>query len=359
MLIKKGFSMNKYMVSSALNIKQILKVMDVNLINTVFVEKDGTLLGVVSGGDIRRALLDDCPMSASVMNIMNPNPICIEFDCSEDKLKKLFVEKKISAIPIVDKGRVVKVIARSEILEPHLDNYKKLSLPVVIMAGGKGTRLDPFTRILPKPLIPIGDKPIIEIVMDEFSKHGMIDFHVSVNFKADMIKAYFNDGECCYNIDYLVEKKPLGTAGALHLLKAKFKSPFFVSNCDSIIKSEYSDIYNFHQAGSFDMTLVASMQHHVIPYGVCELADGGCLKTINEKPEYDLMINTGMYLLNPSVLDYIKMDTIFHMTDLIDELQKNGLKVGVFPVSEKSWIDMGQWREYKEAVKKFDDLMKD
>ena len=219
------------------------------------------------------------------------------------------------------------------------------------MAGGKGTRLEPFTYIMPKPLIPIGNKPIIEIIIERFAEFGINEFYISLNYKANMIKAYFEGRPISEFLHYILEDSPLGTAGALKKLKDLIKSTFIVSNCDIIVKSDYSKIIDFHKSGKYDLTLVASMHHYTIPYGVCYVENGGDLKEISEKPEYDFLINTGMYVLEPNVIDFIPENTFYHITHLIDNLKKNNRKVGVYPVYEKSWIDVGQWEEYKNAIK--------
>ena len=157
------------------------------------------------------------------------------------------------------------------------------------MAGGKGMRLDPFTRILPKALIPLKNDPIIKVIMDMFGNYGMQDFYITLNDKAKMIKAYFHDHDSDYNLNFIDEGKPLGTAGSLKFLQGKIKEPFFVSNCDIIIKNDYGKIFNFHQDKKNALTLVGSMQHHTVPYGVCEIEKGGDLITIREKPEYEII----------------------------------------------------------------------
>ena len=218
------------------------------------------------------------------------------------------------------------------------------------MAGGKGTRLDPFTRIFPKPLIPIGDNPIIEIIMDKFAKYGMKSFIISVNTKAKMIKAYFEDSRSKYNISFIDEDKPLGNIGALRFLEGKLKTPFFISNCDIIVECDYTKIYEFHQQHNCDLTIVGSLQHYTIPYGVCDIENGGILKSIKEKPEYDLLVNTGMYVFNPDILKFIPKNEFFNIPDLIKKLKKARKKIGVYPVSEKSWIDVGKLSEYKKHI---------
>ena len=191
---------------------------------------------------------------------------------------------------------------------------------------------------------------------NEYAKFGMKDFYISINHKGKMIKAYLEDHEGDYFFRYISENKFLGTAGALKYLDGKLDSPFFVSNCDIIIKDDYTKIYDFHKKGGYALTLVASMQHHTIPYGVCEIENGGDLKSIIEKPQYDFLVNTGMYVLDPEVLGYIPENEFFHITHLMEKLKKEGLKIGVYPVSEKSYIDVGQWNEYKNAMKVMGDF---
>jgi len=352
--------MREYIIKPSYTIKQTLKVMDALLTNTVFVENVEGLIGSVSSGDIRRALLREIELDRSVSEIMHSKPTAVSVGYSLDEVKKIFLNKKISALPVVNnKNHVIEVVLRSNVLEKHQQIYDRIQADVVIMAGGKGARLDPFTRILPKPLIPVGDKTIIETVMNEYLLFGMHNFFLSINHKREMIKAYFSGNNSQYSISYIEESIPLGTAGSLKLLPKSISKPFFVSNCDVVIKADYADFFQFHIDGEFALTLVASMQHHKISYGVCELDQAGTLKNINEKPEFNFLVNTGMYLINPDILGYIPDNCIFNMTDLIDLLKEKGLKIGVYPVSEKSWIDIGQWAEYKEGVKRLNVFLKD
>ena len=188
--------------------------------------------------------------------------------------------------------------------------------------------------------------------MDEYAKYGIKDFYISINHKGKMIKLFFEDYVSNYKINYIEEKKSLGTAGAIGLLKKSFESDFFVSNCDILIKGDYIKIYEFHKKRNYDLTIVASMKHFTIPYGVCEIGDGGILTAIKEKPEFDFLVNTGMYLMKPNVLKFIPKNVFCNMTDLINDLISNNMSIGVFPISEKSYIDVGQWEEYKYALEK-------
>ena len=168
---------------------------------------------------------------------------------------------------------------------------------------------------------------------------------------AKIMRAYFEEKEPDYIIDFAEEIEPRGTAGSLTLLADRLNKPFFVSNCDIIIEADYADIFRFHTKNGYDITLVASAKQYNIPYGICELNGTGSLERIQEKPEYSFLVNTGLYVLNPSVIDLIPDNGIFHITHLIDKVKENNGTIGVYPVSEKAWIDVGQWAEYRNALK--------
>ena len=253
-----------------------------------------------------------------------------------------------------ERRKVISCLWWTDLFDSKPDNPESLKLPVVIMAGGEGTRLAPFTKILPKPLMPMGDKPIIEVIINRFYDYGCNDFYLSLNYKSNIIKAYFSDFEHKYKINYILENKPLGTAGSLYLLKKKIKKTFFVSNCDILIEADYADILKFHYQRKNKITLVSSMKNFMIPYGVCQIKDGGILRSIREKPEYDFLVNTGMYVLEPSVLSDVPRNQFYTITDLINDYLKKNEKVGVYPVSDKSWLDMGQFEELQEMIKKFE-----
>ena len=345
-----------FLINKNSTIKEALKKIDKGGKRIIFVTDDKLkLYAALSDGNIRKHILKTGGFNGIVDDICNHNPIYFKMDYDINIIKKIMLEKTISGVPIVDENKnVVKILFWDDVFSEEKRIFTQIDLPVVIMAGGKGTRMDPFTRILPKPLIPIGDKSMIEIIMDEYAKFGMKSFYISISHKGKMIKAYFEDHESDYSFNYIDEDKPLGTAGALKYLENKFESPFFVSNCDIIIKDDYSKIYDFHKKGNYILTIVASMQNYIIPYGVCEIENGGSLKKIIEKPEYNFLINSGMYLINPEVLQYIPANKFFHMTHLIEKLIKEGFQIGVYPVSEKSWIDTGQWKEYKESIIKIE-----
>ena len=342
-----------YKVLTDLTIRKSIKKLDETGIGfIVVVDQDNQVHGVVTDGDFRRAVLTGISLETPISGISNKHFISINEGYTKEELEDIFLND-IAQVPVISNGELKEIILKQNlpIISSENSAHHKLDIPVVIMAGGKGTRLEPFTHIMPKPLIPIGNKPIIEIIIDRFAEFGIDEFYISVNYKANMIRAYFEGKPISESLHYITEDFPLGTAGALKNLKGIIKSTFIVSNCDIIVKSDYSKIISFHKAGKYDLTVVASMHHYTIPYGVCYVENEGDLKEISEKPEYDYLINTGMYILEPDVIDFIPENTFYHITHLIENLKKNNRKVGVYPVYEKSWIDIGQWEEYKNALK--------
>lgn len=343
----------KYKVPFHLSIREAVKQMDEGGLGfCVCVDNEDMVIGVITDGDFRRSVHNGIQLDENVSKIINRDFHSVQINYDNGEVKRIFNNTIVKQVPVLQDGKLLDIITEEEFYGVEKSKKKRsLDNPVVIMAGGKGTRLDPFTKILPKPLIPFGNDPVIKVIMDEFGKFGMNDFFISLNDKGRMIKAYFHDYDLGYRINYLEEDKPLGTAGALKYLEGRLDVSFFVSNCDIIIHTDYGSVYEFHKKGSYELTLVGSMQQYTIPYGVCEIDNGGVLKAIQEKPQYDFLVNTGLYLLEPAILQYIPENTYFDMTDLIRKVQANGLKVGVFPVSEKSWIDVGQWHDYNKAIK--------
>lgn len=345
--------MKKYCLSINSSIKDSLKRMDKWSVKTLFItDEKNILIGVISAGDIRRAILNEMELSVSIESIINRTPLFfVENSFGIDEVKTAMLSNKIDCIPIVDKNNCLKsVLFWDTVFGEQKEELPQLNASVVIMAGGKGTRMKPFTNILPKPLIPIGDSSMVEVIMDEYKKYGINDFHLTVNFKKKLIKAYFEEEDKDYNISYIEEDIPLGTAGSIKFLEGKLSSTFFVSNCDILIKGQYHKMLEFHKEGNYDLTLIGSVQHIEVPYGVCTIKNGGDLDEIIEKPSYDFLVNTGMYILEPKVLSVIPEGKFYHITHLMSDLKAKGYRVGVFPVSEKSWIDIGQWSELNKVL---------
>jgi dTDP-glucose pyrophosphorylase len=347
---------NNLILKKGASIKEALEIIEKGSLKIGFIlNDDSSIFGSISDGDIRRWIISNGSISGSAEEICNKSPIKLRKGYNLKDVKKIMNENSIFVIPIVDeKNKLLDFLTHKDIYGENLKKvYNKIEAPVIIMAGGKGTRLKPFTNILPKALIPFGEKPIIEIIMDRFSKYGCTDFRISVNSKARIIKAYFEEYETNLILQYINEDKPLGTAGALQFLKNKIEVPFFVSNCDILVDADYSDIYEFHKNGNYDITLISAIRQYNIPYGVCELNKNGDFIRINEKPGLDFLVNTGLYILNADVIDQIPSDTFFHITHLIEKIKSRGGNIGVYAIGEDSWKDIGQWKEYNSSLEKF------
>lgn len=342
-------------IEHSASILSALKKMDETKHKLLIVTKDEHFLRLLSIGDIQRAIIKGVELNSQVVSILRPETKVASVHDDMNAVKASMLERKIDFMPVVDdEQRIVDVIFWEDLFESRERvTQSNLNLPVVIMAGGKGTRLRPLTNVLPKPLIPIGEQTMMEDIMDRFVQCGCNDFYVSVNFKADFIRHYFdNFATKKYNIEYFQEDKPLGTAGSLHLLKGKINDTFFVSNCDSILDEDYGEILRYHRENKNEITVVSVMKSMYIPYGTLETGENGLLKAIQEKPELTFKINTGMYILEPHLLKEIPSDRIYHITYLIEKLVNEGRRVGVYPVNEGSWTDVGNWDEYLKQFAK-------
>jgi dTDP-glucose pyrophosphorylase len=345
---------NNLMIRLGTSLKEAMKKLEETEQRILFVvDEHNRLAGTLTDGDIRRWILAEGGLDGQVELAFNIRPYTVDILYDIEHVKKVMLENKFSCIPVVnEEKKLVDVLFWDKVFGNVLDRKpnRTIQLPVVIMAGGKGSRLDPFTKILPKPLIPIGEKTILEVIIDSFVKCGVNSFYLSVNYKSKIIKSYFEELNPAYVIKYIHEDKPLGTAGSLRYLHGKEKKSIIVTNCDIIIKADYYEIIKYHEDNNNDITLVASLKYYNIPYGVCEIENGGVLTQIKEKPEFNFLVNTGMYILKPETIGMIPESEFFHITDLIEKVKISGGKVGVFPISEKSWIDTGEWAEYKKAM---------
>lgn len=341
-------------IKEGATVKDAMKQLDINAKKILFVVDDQDhLVGSLTDGDIRRWILSEGKLTDKVEIACYKSTFFAPTNYDVQDIKNEIVQRKIEYVPVLDEAKTITdIIFWDKLVDDSIKRKPlvKLKNPVVIMAGGKGTRLEPFTRILPKPLIPIGEKPIIELIIDYFVEYGISEFFISVNHKSRMIKAYFEEIKPGFSIKYLEENLPLGTAGSLNLISEKIDQEIIVTNCDIIIRENISNILDYHRSNNLDMTLVGAFRHYNIPYGVCKIGNYGILNEIVEKPEFDFIVNTGMYILNSSLLSLIPKDTFFHMTDLVEKLKLQNGKIGVYPVSEKSWIDVGEWNEYRKAV---------
>ncbi len=320
----------------------------------LLVTKNNQFYSLLSIGDIQRAIIKNKPFTEPIKNILRENVRVATEEMPYEEIKEMMLKFRTEFMPVLNSKReIVKIYFWDDIIGEENLKGEPLNLPVVIMAGGKGTRLKPITNIIPKALVPIGEKPIIQLIIESFVKIGCKTFYISVNHKAEMIKQYFNEIETKeFKYSFFQEDRPLGTAGSLFLLKDKISETFFVSNCDILIDQDYREIFNYHQQNKNELTIVAALRHYDIPYGILETGEDGVLKKLTEKPNLTFQVNTGLYVLEPHLLKEIPENKFFHITDLIQKIQRRKGKVGVFPISEKSWIDIGKWQDYQQLFNK-------
>ncbi len=322
----------------------------------LIVTKEGKYHSLLSIGDIQRAIIANISTATSIEHILRHEVKVASVTDDKEEIKKNIKERRNEYMPIVNtSGEVVDVVFWEDLfMKDERKTPKVLNMPVVIMAGGQGTRLRPLTNVFPKPLLPIGGQTIVEDIMDNFVEYGCHKFFLSLNYKAAFIKLYFesisgND----YQIEYLEETKPLGTAGSLRLLKDKITNTFFVSNCDIIVDDDYAEIVKYHHENKNEITMVAAVKKISIPYGTLETKKDGLLALLQEKPDVTFKINTGFYILEPHLLNEIPDNEFYDITFLIEKLLDENRKVGVFPISEGSWIDVGTWEEYLKIIRDF------
>lgn len=329
-----------------------MKKMDEIKMKILFVYDGDKFEGILTLGDIQRAIIKGHSLTEGVLNILDKNKIYANVSEPIDAIKEKMESIRAELMPVLQDGELVEVYTWEDLFGKSTEPQKKLiDLPVVIMAGGKGTRLKPITNVIPKPLVPVGDKTILEVIMDQFESIGCHKFYMSVNYKADMMKYYLSQLPHQYDVEFFMEDKPLGTIGSVSLLKGKITTPFFVSNCDSINEQDYRDVYDYHVNNHNDLTIVTMVKSFKIPYGVIETGEDGLMTSLSEKPELTYQVNTGVYILNPSCIDEIPEGEFFHITHLMEKIKARGGRVGCFPVSEHAWKDMGEWSEYLKMIK--------
>ena len=334
--------MEKYLINKNNTVREAITKMEKGLVKgLVVVEEDNRVIGIFTNGDMRVFFLKGGKLSDPVLNAMNKTPQLYHSDeeVMEERKNRLRV-----IYPVIDKdNKLLKVVDFENAIEEQRDSLR--NIPLVIMAGGKGSRLYPYTKILPKPLIPIGEETITERIINSFHQFGCNRIIMVLNYKASMIRSYFDDIKRDYSVEYIEEEEFLGTAGGLKLIRDKVDSTFFLSNCDILIDTNYEEIISNHRKKKNKISFVCSMKDIVIPYGVVKTSDDGYITGITEKPDYSFLVNTGLYVMEPEVIDEIGDEEFLHLPDLALRLISRGEKVGAFPISEKAWMDMGQFTE--------------
>lgn len=342
-------------IQTHISIKNTFKKLNKTAEGCLFVlDNNDKFIGTITDGDCRRALLSGKNLNSSIKNVYNKNPLKLyEKNINKNKLKNIFIKNKIDLIPIINqKNKLVNYVKLSDSIKKtkKQKKFSKKENSVIIMAGGLGKRMLPFTSILPKPLLPLKDQTVIEKIIQNFVEQKFRSFWLSINYKSKIIRSFFDELKPSYKVNFIEERKPMGTIGAINLIKNKLTNDFFVCNCDTICNPNFSEVLKFHKNSQNILTIVASSKKISIPYGVCEIDKKGNFLKINEKPTKKFIINTGMYLINKKVFKYLNNKKT-DIDTLIKTLKINNEKIGVFPSLEKEWFDVGIWENYNQYIK--------
>lgn len=342
-------TLDKFILSSTCTIQEAFKTIDTGALKiAIIVDKSKKVIGTISDGDIRRGILNGYGLNDTIENLYFKEPILARKDESKDQIIQKAIAKKIYQIPIVDENNyLIDIVDLATLLKTQKRKNK-----IILMAGGLGTRLRPLTEETPKPLLKVGDKPILQTIIESFAKYGFEDIIISVNYKSHMIKEHFGDGsQFGVKISYIDEDKRLGTAGALSLLKDKPKEPFFVMNGDLLTNVNFEKFLDFHVSDNSIASMAIREHDFQIPYGVIQ-TKGAKITNIKEKPTYKYFVNSGIYILSPQTLDYIPEDTFFDMPTLFDKLIEDNKNVLSFPIHEY-WLDIGRMEELQKAQSEY------
>ena len=343
--------LSNFIVQENTSIIDAAAAIDANGRQIVFVCKGSKLIASLSDGDIRRYILNAGDVSKSVDHAAKSNPISVYIG-EQSTAQQLMRDHGVRVIPILDSNEEIVSIVMED--NERLHKIIQLCIPVVIMAGGKGTRLAPYTDVLPKPLIPVDDKTITEHIMGRFLNFGCDDFTVIVNYKKELIKAYFKEMDNACTLRFVDEELFQGTGGGLKLLDGMFTETFFMSNCDTLIDADYEDILGHHRENNALVTMVCALKKVSVPYGTVEIDNNGNLLGLTEKPEYPLLINTGFYVIDIKFLDTISSGEIVHITELIQRLIDSKKSVSIYPISESGWFDIGEMEGLSRITQRLD-----
>ncbi|QOP42605.1 CBS domain-containing protein [Sulfurimonas sediminis] len=343
---------NNVLISKHASIKDALSAIDKGAIRIAIVlDDDEKVVGTLTDGDIRRGLLNGLTLDSSIENLYFKEPTLANINDSKELIIQKAIRKQIYQIPIVDDdGRLAKIEDLAKLLKTNAKKNR-----VVLMAGGLGTRLRPLTQDVPKPLLKVGNKPILETIIENFAKYGFVNITISVNYKADMIKEYFGDGSTLgVNIDYIQEDKRLGTAGALSLIKDRPQEPFFVMNADLLTNVNFEHLLDFHSFENSVGTMCVREYDYQVPYGVIQ-TDGSKIVSIEEKPVHKFFVNAGIYVLSPQVFEYIPKNEFYDMPTLFEDIINDDLKTISFPIHEY-WLDIGRMSDFEQAQVEYKEI---
>ena len=360
-MTKNKHQIDKYVVKFDATISDVMKAIDFNGRGVVVLQRHSVFYGILTDGDVRRAILSGAKLDDPAHPHACVKPVVLyEGKYSQADLNEIFFNSLIFVVPVIsESGGLVKLEFKhheKDILQDKLqarEPTEPLEASLVVMAGGKGKRLSPFTDVLPKPLVPINGKTVVELIIEHFVSAGVSDVHMTLNFKKEVIKAYMQTASRNYKLKFWEEEGATGTAGSLSMLDGAVKKDVFITNCDVIVNVDYPAALKLHQEMQSAMTVITAVSHHQIPYGVVDIGEFGNITRITEKPETAVNVNTGVYILAADVLSMVPQNSYFDMPQLIELLLKKELPVRAYPVSAANYSDIGQWPEYKQTLEKF------
>lgn len=335
----------KVLLSPDATIRDAIKAIDASSLQiALVVDTARRLKGTITDGDVRRGILKGVSLDKSVAEVMNPHPTVANMDDTRDSILATMKLKAVRQIPVLDKsGSVAGIELLNDLIQPRERENR-----VVLMAGGIGSRLRPLTNDCPKPLIQVGNKPILETILENFIEYGFRHFYISVNYMADMVKSHFKDGSRWgVDIRYIHEDKAMGTAGPVGLLPEKLNQPLLVMNGDLLTKVNFQQLLDFHLEHQSQATMCVREYDFQVPYGVVRLEKHRLLQ-IEEKPVQRFFVNAGIYVLEPGALQHIPQGNYFDMTDLFAKIIAQGLETAAFPIREY-WIDIGRLDDLERA----------
>ena len=338
------YKIDEIKINQNASIKEALEVIDKGAIKVaVVLSDDGLLLGMLNDGDIRRALLKGMSLGDSIAGIINKHPVVANINDTKERILELANEKKLHQIPIISNGKLIGIQDIREFLAPKNKPNK-----VILMVGGLGTRLRPLTNDVPKPMLDVGNKPILHTIVENFAKYGYTDIIMCVNYKSEIIKEYFGNGDKFgVKIEYVLENQRMGTAGALSLLQKRPKDDFFVMNGDLLTNVNFEYLHEYHKDSNALASICIRKYEMQVPYGVVNVR-ANKVTSIEEKPTQSFFVSAGIYMFSPIVLDFIPKGVFYDMPTLLGELLKQGFAVYPFFIREY-WLDIGRMDEYRRA----------
>ncbi|ABB43877.1 Nucleotidyl transferase [Sulfurimonas denitrificans DSM 1251] len=333
-------------------IKEALIIIDSGAMQiALIVDENDRLLGTLTDGDIRRGLLKGLDLNSSIESVIFKTPTVAKISDTKEEILKIALTKKLHQIPIVDEdGKIIGIQDIEELIKP-----KDKTNRVILMVGGLGTRLRPLTENTPKPMLKVGNKPILQTIVEKFAEYGYTNIVMCVNYKSHVIENYFGDGsEFGVNIEYVLEDKRMGTAGALSLLKTKPTEPFFVMNGDLLTNVNFAHLDNYHLSNNAMATMCVREYDFQVPYGVVSIKNSKIL-SIEEKPTHKFFVSAGIYMLSPEILEYIPKNQFYDMPTLFEDLISKNKNVVSFPLREY-WLDIGRMEEFEKANNEYDEV---